>query len=98
MWEELKKLQSTFGADMYFNYQGQLRFIPQYDSNGNPQVREIEWIFQGNPHQDIPDMGSWIKGSVEEVYLPVRCNRASCEFIDYEQLSLRVIYKKYRKL
>ena len=93
VWEELKKLQSTYGADMYFNHQGQLRFIPQYDSNGNPQVREIEWIFQGNPHQDIPDMGSWIKGSVEEVYLPVRCNRASCEFIDYEQLSLRVIYK-----
>ena len=93
VWEEFKKLQSTFEADMYFNHQGKLRFIPQFDSEGNPQEREIEWIFQGDPNQGLSDNGSWIKGSVEEVYLPVRCNRASCEFIDYEELSFRVIYK-----
>ena len=93
VWEELKKLQSTFGSDMYFNHLGKLRFIPQYDSEGNPQEREVEWIFQGDPSQKLSKNGSWIKGSVEEVYLPVRCNRASCEFTDYEELSLRVIYK-----
>lgn len=121
VWEELQKLKAAFGADMYFNHLGQLRFVSQFDSaknltlfdssdveqfvtvidsDGNPQTLTLpsqtedpEWLFQGDPDQPVPDNGSWIKGKVTEVYLPVRCNRAKTEFIDYEELDHRIIYK-----
>ena len=121
VWDELKKLQSTFGADMYFNHLGQLRFVSLFDSdlsltivNGSDeeealtiidddgiaqtltlpsQTQDPEWLFQGDPDEDCPDEGSLIKGKVDEVYLPVRCNRGKCEYIEHEALANRVIYK-----
>lgn len=121
VWSELNKLKEAFGADMYFNHLGALRFVSQFDSDktltlidsldAEQPVTVIdsggatlqltlpsytsspEWLFQGDPNGSASGWASRIKGKVKEEYLPVRCNRAFCEFGDYEQLTSRIIYK-----
>ena len=121
VWSELQKLKEAFGADMYFNHLGQLRFVSQFDSSKTltlfdgssieqtvtitnqdgdvlpitlpSQTQHPEWIFQGDPDHVVSGNSSWIKGKVGETYLPIQCNRAKSEFIDYEQLTSRELYR-----
>ena len=91
VWEELKKLQNTFHADMYFDVDGYLLFVSPFDTGYSDPT--AEWTFQGDPANSVTGAASWIKGKLEEIYLPIRANYAFSNFDELEQLSSQVIYK-----
>jgi len=91
VWAELQRLRDAFHADMYFRYDGKLLFrSPLEDSYSAPTP---EWTFQGDPSESVSGDACRIRGKVEEVFLPVRCNYAKTDFDDLEELSEQVVYK-----
>jgi hypothetical protein len=91
VWTELQKLRDAFHADMYFRYDGKLLFHSPFDTGYS--APSSEWTFQGDPANTVSGASCWIKGKVEEVFLPVRCNYGSTRFDEHEALTTRVIYK-----
>jgi len=95
-WSELQRLKEAFHADMYFRYDGKLLFrSPLEDSYSAPSS---EWTFQADPSVAVSGNMCRVRGKLQEVYTPVRCNYAKTAFPDYNQLSPRVIYKNTTEL
>jgi len=95
-WGELQKVQQAYHADMYFDADGELLFISPFDTGYAAPT--AEWTFQGDPDNAVSGAACRIKGTLEEVYLPVRCNYAKAQIEELDELSSQVIYKNTESL
>lgn len=90
-WKDLKELAEMYLAYLYLRYDGKLRFISRYISGYSTPT--AEWVFCADPSRAEAVGESRVYGKVSRGRNAVTCNKASCEYTSYEQLSSRVIFK-----
>lgn len=90
-WQELKNLAEMFLAKMYFRYDGMFRFVSRYsDAYSSPAS---EWVFSANPARAEAAGESLVNGDIGVVKNAVTCNRATCEYNEYEHLAEQVVFQ-----
>jgi len=82
-WRELKDLAELYRATLYTRADGKLRLrSPLFETS--PPSLDVEWSFANDDtfSPNIRDLRAPATGE----YLPKTCNRATCEFDDYEAM------------
>ena len=90
-WRELQDLAALYRATMYTRADGKLRLRSQVFETTPPSL-SAEWSFANDDSTFTPNIRD-ARQVVQGEYVPVRCNRGTCEFDDYEALGTgRVIW------
>lgn len=91
-WQELRDLADLYRGTLYTTAAGKLRLRSLLFETTPPSLTP-EWSFANDDASFAPNIRD-LKSPAQGEYLPISCNRASCEFDDYESLGVgRVIWK-----
>ena len=91
IWQELTALKALYLAEMYFRWDGALRFYSPFEVGYSTPVSEWTFIADGSA---IAGPGeSLVHGVVQKSKKKIAVNRCTVEFDKYEQLSTQIVYK-----
>jgi hypothetical protein len=90
-WSELKLLRDAYGAVMYFDHLGRLRFR-SFQETGWTEP-ESEWTFVADPAHALDARSSRVLGRIQFDYNSQVCTRAVSEVARYEHRSQRTVYR-----
>ena len=90
-WTELKKLADLYKADMYYRYDGALRFFSPFETSYSTPASE--WTFIADASVEQGNTESSVHGKLATSKRAIEANRCTVEFNEYTHLDTQVIYE-----
>ncbi|MDC7227527.1 MAG: hypothetical protein PQJ61_12250 [Spirochaetales bacterium] len=89
-WKELKKIADLYKADLYYRYDGALRFFSPYETTYSTPT--AEWTFIADCSKEQSTSESLVRGKITKSNNSISANRCKVEFKEYESFDEQIIF------